>query len=100
MNNSVEIPLQTLNIYIIFFIVTKWNFLVNFHSDKFSIENLKLKHMLIVMDKSTHDESLSQSLQTNIEQISIAITFFSVLKGVLNVTYENKKIFFTTSLKS
>ena len=33
------------------------------------------EHMLIVMDKSTHEEHLSQPLQTNIKQFKIAVTF-------------------------
>ena len=33
------------------------------------------EHMLIVMDKSIHEEHLSQSLQTNNKQFKIAVTF-------------------------
>ena len=35
------------------------------------------QHMLIVMEKSTHEEHLSQPLQTNNKQLNIAITFFN-----------------------
>ena len=35
------------------------------------------QHMLIVMDKTTHDEHLSQPLQTNIKEFKIAITFLT-----------------------
>ena len=34
-------------------------------------------HMLIVMDKSIHDEHLAQSLQTNKKHFKIAVTFLS-----------------------
>ena len=33
------------------------------------------EHMLIAMDKSTHEEYLSQPLQTNNKQFKIAVTF-------------------------
>ena len=32
------------------------------------------EHMLFVMDKSTHEEHLSQPLQINIKQFEIAVT--------------------------
>ena len=35
------------------------------------------EHMLIVMDKSTHEEHLFQLLQTNNKQFKIAVTFLS-----------------------
>ena len=35
------------------------------------------EHMLSVMDKSTHEEHLSQPLQTNNKQFKIAVTFLS-----------------------
>ena len=35
------------------------------------------EHMLIVMDKSTHEEHLFQPLQTNNNQFKIAITFLT-----------------------
>ena len=48
------------------------------------------EHMLIIMDKSTHEEHLSQPLQTNNEQFKIAVTFLTGYNGVFNVT--DKKI--------
>ena len=36
------------------------------------------EHMLIIMDKSIHEEHLFQPLQTNNKQFKIAITFLSV----------------------
>ena len=38
------------------------------------------EHMLIVMDKSTHEEHLSQPLQTNNKQFKIAVTFLSAIQ--------------------
>ena len=35
------------------------------------------EHMLVVMDKSTHEEHLFQSLQTNNRQFKVAVTFLS-----------------------
>ena len=40
------------------------------------------EHILIVMDKSTHDEQLSQPLQTNSKQFKIAITFLTGYIGI------------------
>ena len=44
------------------------------------------EHMLIVMDKSTHEEHLSQPLQTNNKQFKIAVTFPTGYNGIFNVT--------------
>ena len=52
------------------------------------------EHMLIVMDKSTHEEHLSQPLQTNNKQLKIAITFLTAFNGIFNVTNENNKVYF------
>ena len=51
------------------------------------------EHMLIVMDKSTHEGHLAQPLQTN-NQFKIAITFLSGYNGFINVTNENNKFIF------
>ena len=56
------------------------------------------EHMLIVMDKSTHEEHLSQPLQTNNKQFKIAVTFLSAYNGIFNVTNRNSKIYFKKSL--
>ena len=56
------------------------------------------EHMLIVMDKSTHEEHLAQILQTNKKQFKIATTFFSVYNGIFNVANSNNKFFFKKSL--
>ena len=56
------------------------------------------EHMLIIMDKSTHEEHLFQPLQTNIKQFKIAITFLSAYNGIFNVTNSNNKFYFTKSI--
>ena len=56
------------------------------------------EHMLIVMDKSTHEEHLSQLLQTNNKQYKIAVTFLTGYKGIFNVTNANNKFYFTKSI--
>ena len=55
------------------------------------------EHMLVVMDKSTHEEHLFQPLQTNIKQFKIAITFLTAYKGIFIVTNANNKFYFTKS---
>ena len=37
------------------------------------------EHMIVVMDKSTHEEHLFQPLQTNNKQFKIAVTFLLVI---------------------
>ena len=54
--------------------------------------------MLIIMDKSTHEEHLFQPLQTNIKQFKIAVTFLSAYNGIFNVTNSNNKFYFTKSI--
>ena len=56
------------------------------------------EHMLIVMDKSTHEEHLYQPLQTNNRQFKIAVTFLSGYNGIFNVTNENNKFYSTKSI--
>ena len=56
------------------------------------------EHMLIIMDKSTHEEHLSQPLQTNNKQFKIAITFLTGYNGIFNVTDKNNKFYFTKSI--
>ena len=55
------------------------------------------EHMLIIMDKSTHEEHLFQPLQTINKQFKIAITFLTGYNGVFNITSKNK-FFFTKSV--
>ena len=56
------------------------------------------EHMLIIMDKSTHEEHLFQLLQTNNKQFKIAITFLSAYNGISNVTSKNNKFYFKKNL--
>ena len=56
------------------------------------------EHVLIVMDKSTHEEHLSQPFQTNNKQFKLAVTFLSVYNGIFNVTNSNNKFYFKKSI--
>ena len=56
------------------------------------------KHMLIVMDKTIHEEHLFQPLQTNNKQFKIAVTFLTGYNGIFNVTNENNKFYFSRSM--
>ena len=56
------------------------------------------EHMLIVMDKSVHEEHLSQPLQTNNKQFKIAVTFLTGYNGIFNVTNDNNKFYFLKSI--
>ena len=56
------------------------------------------EHMLIVMDKSTHEEHLFQPLQTNNKQFKRAIIFLSAYNGIFNVINLNNKFYFTKSI--
>ena len=53
--------------------------------------------ILIVMNKSTHEEHLSQPLQTNNKQFKTAVTFLSGYNGIFNVTNSNNKFYFKKS---
>ena len=56
------------------------------------------EHLLIGMDKSTHEEHSSQPLQTNIKQFKIAVTFLSGYNGIFNVTNSNIRFFFKKTI--
>ena len=53
--------------------------------------------MLVVMNESTHDEHLSQPLQTNNEQFKTAVTFLIGYNGIFNVSNKNNKFHFLVS---
>ena len=57
------------------------------------------EHMLIVMDKSTHEEHPSQPLQTNNKQFKIAVTFLTGYNGIFNVTNDNNKFYFKKAIQ-
>ena len=50
------------------------------------------------MDKSTHEEHLSQPLQTNNEQFKVDLAFLSAYNGIFNVTNSNIKIYFKKTI--
>ena len=56
------------------------------------------EHMLIVMDKSTHEEHLSQPLQTNNKHFKVAVTFLTGYNGIFNVTSNNNNFYFIKSI--
>ena len=56
------------------------------------------EHMLIIMDKRTHEQHLFQSLQTNNKHSKIAITFLSAYNGIFNVTNSSNKLYFFKSI--
>ena len=55
-------------------------------------------HILKGMDKTSHEEHLSQPSQTNIKQYKVAITFLTGYKGIFSVTDKNNKFYFTKSI--
>ena len=56
------------------------------------------EHIKIIMDKSTHEEHLSQPLQTNNKQFKIAVTFLTGYYGIFNITNKNNKFYFSESI--
>ena len=56
------------------------------------------KHMLIFMEKSTHEEDLSQPLQTNNKQFKIAVTFLTGYIGIFDMTSKNITFHFLKSI--
>ena len=60
----------------------------------FNTRSKNEEHMLIVMDKSTHERKLSQLLKTNNKQLKNAVTFLTGYKGIFNVTNKNNKFLF------
>ena len=55
------------------------------------------EHMLVVMDKSTHEEHLSQPLQTNHKQFKRAVIFLTGYNGIFKVSDKNNKFYFAKS---
>ena len=56
------------------------------------------EQILIVMSKSTHEEHLSQQLQTNNKQFKVAVTFVTAYNGIFNITDKNIKFYFAKSV--
>ena len=55
------------------------------------------EHILIVMDKSIHEEHLSVPLQINNRQFKIAVTFHACYNALFNITDKNNKFYFFKS---
>ena len=56
------------------------------------------EHVLIVMNKSTHEEHLSQPLQTKNKQFKLAVTFLTGYKGIFNVKNSNNMFYFKKTI--
>ena len=56
------------------------------------------EHLLIVMDKSTHEEHLFQPLQTNNKHFKTAVTFLTGYNGIFNITNSNNKFYFKKTM--
>ena len=56
------------------------------------------EHMLIVMNKTTHEEHLSQPLQRDNKQFKVAVTFLTAYNGIFNITDKNNKFYFAKSI--
>ena len=56
------------------------------------------KSMLILMDKSTHEEHLSQTLQSINKQFKKAVTFLTAYNGIFNITFPNNKFRFKKTI--
>ena len=56
------------------------------------------EHLLVVTNKSTQEEHLSQLLQTNNKQFKIATTCLVGYKVIFNVTDKNNKFYFKNSI--
>ena len=56
------------------------------------------EHILVVMNKSVHEEHLSQRLQTNKKQFKTAVTFLTGYNGIFKVTSSNVKFYFKITI--
>ena len=56
------------------------------------------EHMLIVMDKSLHEEHTSKPLQTNINYFKIAVTFLTGYNGIFIVKSSNIRFYFKKTI--
>ena len=54
--------------------------------------------MFFVMDKSAHEESLSQTISTNIKQFQTAVTFLSGYNGIFNITTKTSEFYYTKTI--
>ena len=58
------------------------------------------EHMLVLLDRSTHEEHLSQPLQTDKKQFKIAVTFLTGFNGIFKFIDKNNKFYFARLLTS
>ena len=65
----------------------------------FNIRPKSKELMLVIMNKSTHEELLSQQLQTNNRQFKTSVFFLPGYKRIFDVTNKNNKFFFTKSFQ-
>ena len=56
------------------------------------------EHMLIVMEKSTHEKHLSQPLQASNKRFKIAVTFLTAYNGNFNIKNSNNKFYFKKTI--
>ena len=56
------------------------------------------EHILIVMDKCTHEEHLSQPLQTSNKQFKLRVIFLAGYNGIFITTSSNNKFYFMKSI--
>ena len=54
--------------------------------------------MLIVMNKTTHEELLYQTLETNKKQFEKTLTFVTAYNGIFNITSTNNNFYFAISV--
>ena len=64
----------------------------------FNTRSRNEEHVLIVMDKSNHEQRLFQPLQTNHKRFKIAVTFPTGYNGVFNATDRNNKFYFKKTI--
>ena len=85
---------SNIEMLLINFVLIEWNYQVSFWKRKLSLLGLRLtkiqEHMLVVIDKSTHEEYISQPLQDKNKQFKLAVTFLTVHKGIFNIADKNK----------
>ena len=56
------------------------------------------EHLLLLMDKSTHEEHLSQPLQTNSKQFKVAVIFLTESNGIFSITSSNNNFYFKKTI--
>ena len=57
------------------------------------------EHLLIVMDKPTHEEKLSQPLQTDNSHFEVAVTFLTTYNLILKLDSKNNEGFFISEFE-